>query len=113
MLSTERFSNQNSFDEELHCDNLELSCFDIILSYVDIFQDSRPQWPMLRYVDLDVLCWYLFLSKTSRRVVVMKLKVNNLPSLKEIQRQIINFGKPLKMMWHGWDAKPRQHALFI
>ena len=51
MLSTERFFNQNSFDEELHCDNPELSCFDIRLSYVDIFQDSRPQWPMLRYVD--------------------------------------------------------------
>ena len=51
MLSTERFFNQKSFHEELHCDNLELSCFDIRLSYVDIFQDSRPQWPMLRYVD--------------------------------------------------------------
>ena len=47
MLSTQRFSNQNSFDEEFRYDNLELAR----LSYVDIFQDSRPQWSVLRYVD--------------------------------------------------------------
>ena len=47
MLSTQRFLNQNSFDEEFRCDNLELAR----LSYFDIFQDSRPQWSLLRYVD--------------------------------------------------------------
>ena len=47
MLSTERCFKQNSFDEGFPCDNLELAR----LSYVDIFQDSRPQWSMLRYVD--------------------------------------------------------------
>ena len=47
MLSTQRFFNQNSFDEEFRCDNLELAR----LSYVDIFQVSRPQWPLLGYVD--------------------------------------------------------------
>ena len=39
MLSTQRFLNENSFDEEFRCDNLELAR----LSYVDIFPDSRPQ----------------------------------------------------------------------
>ena len=47
MISTQRFFNQNSFDEGFRCDNLELAR----LSYVDIFQDSRPQWSVLRYVD--------------------------------------------------------------
>ena len=47
MLSTQRFFNQNSFDEGFRCDNLELAR----LSYVDIFQDSPRQWSMLRYVD--------------------------------------------------------------
>ena len=47
MLSTQRFFNQNSFDEKFRYDNLELAR----LSYVDIFQDSRPQCSMLRYVD--------------------------------------------------------------
>ena len=45
MLSTQILFNQNSFDEEFLCDNLELARF------VDIFQDSQPQWSMLRYVD--------------------------------------------------------------
>ena len=44
MLSTQRFFNQNSFDEEFRCDNLELAR----LSYVDIFQDIRRHWLMLR-----------------------------------------------------------------
>ena len=43
----ERFFNQNSFDEVFPCDNLELAR----LSYGDIFQDSPPQWLVLRYVD--------------------------------------------------------------
>ena len=47
MLTTQRFFNQNSFDEEFRCDNLELAT----LSYVDIFQYSRPQWSVLRYKD--------------------------------------------------------------
>ena len=47
MLSTQGLFNQNSFDEGFLCDNLEL----VRLSYVDIFQDSRPQWPVLRYED--------------------------------------------------------------
>ena len=47
MLSTQIFFNQNSFDEEFRFVNLELAR----LLYVDIFQDSRPQWSMLRYVD--------------------------------------------------------------
>ena len=47
MSSTQIFFNENSFDEGFLCDNLELAR----LSYVDIFQDSRPQWSMLRYVD--------------------------------------------------------------
>ena len=47
MLSTQRFFNQNSFDEEFRFDDLELAR----LSYVNIFQDNRPQWPMLRYLD--------------------------------------------------------------
>ena len=50
MLSTQRFFNQNSFDEGFRCDNQELAR----LSCVDSFQDSRPQWSMLRYVDQDV-----------------------------------------------------------
>ena len=40
MLYTQGFFNQNSFDEGFRCDNLELAR----LSYVDIFQDTRPQW---------------------------------------------------------------------
>ena len=44
MLTTQRLFNENSFDEEFHCDNLELAR----LSYVDIFQDSRRRWLMLR-----------------------------------------------------------------
>ena len=40
MISTQRFFNQNSFDEGFRHDNLELAR----LLYVDIFQDSRPQW---------------------------------------------------------------------
>ena len=47
MLTTQRYFNQNSFDEEFRCDNLELARS----PYVEIFQDSRPQWSMLRYVD--------------------------------------------------------------
>ena len=47
MLSTQRVFNQNSFDEEFRYDNLELAR----LSYMDISQDSRPQWSMLRFVD--------------------------------------------------------------
>ena len=47
MLSTQRFYNQNSFDEGFPCDKLELAR----LSYADIFQDSRPQWSVLRYLD--------------------------------------------------------------
>ena len=47
MLSTQIFFNQNSFDEEFRCDNLELAR----LLHVDIFQESRLQWSMLRYVD--------------------------------------------------------------
>ena len=47
MLSSQRFFDQNSFDEEFRCHNLELARF----SYVNIFQDSRPQWSVLRYVD--------------------------------------------------------------
>ena len=46
MLSTQRFFNQNSFDEGFLCDMESAR-----LSYVDIFQDSRPQWSILRYVD--------------------------------------------------------------
>ena len=33
MLSTQRFFNQNSFDQEFRCDNLELAR----VLYVDIF----------------------------------------------------------------------------
>ena len=47
MLTTLRFFNQNSFDEGFPSDNLELAR----LSYVDIFQDSRTQWSVFRYVD--------------------------------------------------------------
>ena len=47
MLSTQRSFNQNSFGEGFPSNNLELAR----LSYVDIFQDSRPQWSLLRYVD--------------------------------------------------------------
>ena len=47
MLSIKIFFNQNSFDEGFPCDNLELTR----LSHVGIFQDSRPQWSVLRYVD--------------------------------------------------------------
>ena len=46
-LTTQRFFNQNSFDEEFLCDNLELAT----LSYVNIFQESRPQRSMLKYRD--------------------------------------------------------------
>ena len=46
MLFTQRFFNLSSFDEGFPCDNLEL----VRLSYVGIFQDSRPQWSVLRYV---------------------------------------------------------------
>ena len=51
MFATQRFFNENSFDEEFRCDNLELAR----VSYGDIFQDSRSQWSLLRYVDKDVL----------------------------------------------------------
>ena len=47
MLFTQRFFNQNSLDEEFPCDNLELAK----LSSVDIFQDSRLQWSVLKHVD--------------------------------------------------------------
>ena len=47
MLSTQRFFNQNSFDEWFPRDNLELAR----LSHVDVFQDIRPQLSVLRYVD--------------------------------------------------------------
>ena len=47
MLSTQRFFNQNSFDEGILCDKVELAR----LPYVDTFQDGRPQWSVLRYVD--------------------------------------------------------------
>ena len=47
MLSTQRFFNQNIFDEGSPYENLELAR----LSYVDFFQDIRPQWSVLRYVD--------------------------------------------------------------
>ena len=48
MLSTQKNFNQNSFDEGFRCDNLELGR----LSIVDIFQDNRRQWSMLRCVIL-------------------------------------------------------------
>ena len=38
---------------------------------------------------------------------------DTLPSLKEIQRQIINFDKPLKMTLHGRNTKSWQRILFI
>ena len=44
MLSTQGFFNQNSFDEGFPCDNLKLAR----LSHVEIFQDSRSQWSVLR-----------------------------------------------------------------
>ena len=69
MLSTQKFFNQNCSDEGIPSDNLGLAR----LSYVNIFQDSQPQWIALRYVDEDV-----FLPQTSRRAVVVKLKVKNL-----------------------------------
>ena len=47
MLSTQTFFNENNFDEGFRCDNLAIAR----LSYVDIFQESRPQWSVLRYVD--------------------------------------------------------------
>ena len=47
MLSTQRFFNQNIFGEESPYENLELAS----LSYVDFFQDIRPQWSVLTYVD--------------------------------------------------------------
>lgn len=39
LLSTQRFSNQNSFDEGYHHDNLGLAR----VSYDNIFHDSRTQ----------------------------------------------------------------------
>ena len=45
--------------------------------------------------------------------------VNHFPGKKrflpprQIRRQMINFDKPLKMMWYGSDAKSRQDVLFI
>ena len=52
MLSTQKFFNQNWSDEGIPSDNLGLAR----LSYVNIFQDTQPQWTALRYVDEDVLC---------------------------------------------------------
>ena len=68
MFSTKNLVNQSTFDKGFPCVNLGLAR----LSYVNLFQDSRTHWSTL------VLHWNLLLSKTSWRVVVMKLKVNNL-----------------------------------
>ena len=45
MLSTQKFVNQNNFDEGFPCDSPGLAR----LSYT--FQDSRTQWSILIYVD--------------------------------------------------------------
>ena len=74
MLSTQKFVNQNCFDEGFPSDNPGLARS----SYVYLFQDSRTQWSTLKYVDKNVFCWYLFLSKTSWIVAVMKLKAKNI-----------------------------------
>ena len=55
MLSTQIF-NQNSSDKGFPCDNAEL----IRLSYVDIFQDSRPQWSTRQWSVCCInICFYL------------------------------------------------------
>ena len=74
MFSIHKSFNQNSFDEWFSCDNLVI----VRLINVNVFQDSRTHWSTHSYVDWDVLCGYLLLSKTSWTVEVIKLKVNNL-----------------------------------
>ena len=70
MLSSQKIVNQNSFDKGFPYDNARLARW----SYVNIFRYIQTQWSKLRSADKDVLCWYLFLSKTSSRGVIMKLK---------------------------------------
>ena len=74
MFSIHKSFNQKSFDEWFSCDNLVI----VRLINVNVFQDSRTHWSTHSYVDWDVLCGYLLLSKTSWTVEVIKLKVNNL-----------------------------------
>ena len=74
MFSIHKSFNQNSFDEWFSCDYLVI----VRLINVNVFQDSRTHWSTHSYVDWDVLCGYLLLSKTSWTVEVIKLKVNNL-----------------------------------
>ena len=64
------------------------------------------------------ICFYLKIkeSSSSNKIKSQESYFSNqdtLRSLKEIQRQIKNFDKSLKTMWHGRDAKSRQHVLFI
>ena len=47
MLFTQRFVNQNSFDEGFFRDNPGL----VRLSHVNIFQDSWTQYSVQKYVD--------------------------------------------------------------
>ena len=47
MLSTQKFVNQNSFDEGFLCDSIGLGR----LSYDNIFLDSQTQKSTLIYVD--------------------------------------------------------------
>ena len=73
MLHTWKFCNWNHFDEEFIWHNLRSERF----SFIHIFWDHQTVWSTLRYVNLDVICWY-FLSKTSWKVPVMKLNIKNL-----------------------------------
>ena len=104
ILSTQKFVNHNSFYEEFPCDNIGLAR----LSSVNIFQESQTRWSTLRYADLGVLCWYLFLSSTTSRVVVKKPKVKNLVFLIKALWQILR--KLVSILNRGadkyWDVYP-------
>lgn len=90
MFSIHKSFNQNSFDESFSCDNLVI----VRLINVNVFQDSRTHWSTHSYVDWDVLCGYLLLSKTSWTVEVIKLKANNLILLiKSLWKTLSKFKK--------------------
>ena len=67
MLLTQKFVNQNTFEEELSCDDSGLAR----LSYINVFQDSMVNGKIC----VILIC--LFLSTASWRVVVIKLKIKN------------------------------------
>ena len=94
MLSTQNFFNQNNFDERFPCINQELSivnakicrlrCVMFISVFIRNIKESSSN-------ETESQESYFFNQDT-------------LASLKEIQRQIINFDKSLKIMVHCRDA---------